>query len=236
MNRVANNRADRRAFTLIEVMLALAVSAIVLVAINAVYFAALKLRNQTSDRIESVRPLEHALDVIEKDLRGVMLPGGTMSGEFQTDAISDSGSLLALAGERIGPELHTCSASVDDTSPFSEIQRVGYFLTSPTNFSEGRDLVRVVSRNLLPSTVEEQFQQRILAGVDRMAFSFHDGTQWQSKWDSVTSSNLPAAIKVEIALHSEHSQRSIQYPVTLVVPVVVEALTNSTEVVEEGAG
>ena len=225
-----------RAFTLIEVLLAVAVSAIVLAAINTVYFSALELRNRTTQRIESVRPLEHTLGIISRDLKGLMLPGGALSGELQTDLISTDGNAFALSGERIGPDFFTCSALVDDTSPFSELERVGYFLVSPTNYSEGRDLVRVVSRNLLPSTVEQQTQQWLMGGVNSMVFNYYDGLQWQTTWDSTTESNLPTAIKVEIAMQSGDSMRALQYPVTLVVPVVVRALTNVTDTATEGAG
>ena len=45
------------AFTLIEMILAIGVAAIVLAAANAVFFTALHLRNQTSDIVAAASPL-----------------------------------------------------------------------------------------------------------------------------------------------------------------------------------
>ena len=55
------------AFTLIEIMIAVAAFAIVLAAINTIFYTALRLRNSTTAAIEKALPMEHALGVIRRD-------------------------------------------------------------------------------------------------------------------------------------------------------------------------
>src|SRR5712671_3751317 len=78
------------AFTLIEVMLALAVSAIVLAAIGGVFYSAMRLRERTSAMLDESAPLHHALTVLRRDLQGALPPGaGTlpMAGDFISETM-----------------------------------------------------------------------------------------------------------------------------------------------------
>jgi type II secretion system protein J len=217
-----------RAFTLLEVLLAVAVFAIVLAAINSVFFAALRLRNKTAEAFEAALPLSHALAVLKGDLAGLMPPsGGALAGQLQSAVTSNA--TVTLTGERVSPDLFTCSAIVDDTSPFSEVQKVAYYLAIPTNNSAGRDLVRLVTRNLLPTLADEPAQQWLMSGVETMLFQYYDGTQWLDTWDSTTASNLPLAVKVQIELASNPAARRAQAPIELVVPIMVQGRTNQTQ-------
>lgn len=214
------------AFTLIEILLAVGVFSIVLIAINTVYFSALRLRNRATEMFENSVPLQRALTVIKRDLEGLMLPGGTLAGKLQTDLTSTANSTASTVestGERVSPDLYTTTGGVDDTSPYSEVQKVAYYLTTSTNLAPGRDLVRSVTRNLLPAATEFPDAQVLLSGVDAAAVLFYDGTDWTETWDSTTQTNLPAAIKIQIALTPKTEQRlTVAEPIELVVPVLVK--------------
>ena len=59
------------AFTLLEILIAVAAFAIVLAAINTVFYSALRLRNSTTAAIERALPMEHALGIIKRDLANI---------------------------------------------------------------------------------------------------------------------------------------------------------------------
>src|SRR5690242_9113478 len=83
----------RAAFTLMEVMLALTVSAIVLAAIGGVFFAALRLRDRTSAALDETAPLYQALSIMRCDFQGALPPGSgsiPTAGDFKTDPESVS--------------------------------------------------------------------------------------------------------------------------------------------------
>ena len=52
------------------------------------------------------------------------------------------------------------------------------------------ELVRAVTRNLLPAMEEIPIQQPLLDGVEDIAFLFYDGTTWLDSWDA-TINRMP---------------------------------------------
>jgi prepilin-type N-terminal cleavage/methylation domain-containing protein len=232
-------RSPRRAFTLMEILLALAVSGIVLSVITTVYFSALQLRNRTVGSFDEILPLQHAVAVIKRDLAGILPPGGTLSGELQStpglDDVSASMNLFA-GGQQVSPLFYTASGIIDEYSPFADVQQVAYYLVPATNaYVGGQDLVRVVSGNLLPSTTVEATSRWLMGGIESMYFHYHDGTSWLTSWDSTVSSNLPTAIKVELVLTPDDNRPNayLQEPVEIIVPLVMQARTVASNDEEE---
>jgi hypothetical protein len=93
----------------------------------------------------------------------------------------------------------------------------------------GKDLIRYVTRNLLPVTMAETQQQPLLEGVQSLTFYYCDGATWKETWDTTIETNkLPRAIKVQIAMVAENRGRSAPAPLELIVPLV-DAGTNVTQ-------
>src|SRR5688500_2524922 len=96
------------AFTLIEVLLAVAVFAIVLGAINSVFFGALRLRNKSYAVFEKALPMQQATAIFKRDLEGSMAPGGTFGGTLQTTATKVDSTTAAI-GLRVSTDVDTSS-------------------------------------------------------------------------------------------------------------------------------
>ena len=221
------------AFTLIELLLAIVIFALVLAAVNAVFFGAMRLRQKTADSAAKAMPVELASATLRRDLSGIVMPGGTYAGILDSAA-----TIQGINGQEVGTEIYTTSGVFRDRSPWADIQKVAYVLRDATNrtASAGRDLVRVVKRNLGPVSEEQADEQRLMTGVGRLDLSFYDGTTWRTSWNSTNdATTLPKAIKVEIAMAPEpfapgvrqgpaQAVRSIQ----MIVPVMVASMTNST--------
>jgi type II secretion system protein J len=225
-------RTERRrqalGFTLIEVLLATAAFAIVLVAINAVFYGTLRLRNKATAALDESLPLRHAVTTLQHDLVNLVLPGGTISGSFQTVAITNS-----LAGQA-SPDFYTTGGVIDETSPWADVRKVSYALVSSDDKTvSGMNLVRAVTRNLLPAASYEQpVTEWLMGGVQSLTFSYFDGSQWRAWWDSTAAdpvsgqtNTLPQAIKVQIHLAAQQTDRQVALlaPVELIAPVLVQA-------------
>jgi type II secretion system protein J len=225
--------ARREAFTLMELLLALAVSAVVLSVISTVFFNALNLRNRSAASYDEILPLQHTVAVLKRDLAGVLPPGGTLTGELQSTPTTGDATLVNpfAGGQQVGPFLYTATGNLDEFSPFADVQRVSYYLVPPTNdYARGRDLMRVVSGNLLPATVDEAVPRFLMGGVEEMYFQYHDGTAWLDTWDTTVSTNLPAAVKVQLELAVEDDARRNPYqqePVEIIVPLLVQPRTQT---------
>lgn len=244
-------RRRARGFTLIEVLLAVAIFGMVVVAMHLVFFGALRLRNRTTAALEATVPLQQALAIMRRDLAGLVVPGGTLSGVLQTtltansatsagtndSAVSGLGSTSAtidLQG-RVGPDLYTAVGILSEDRPWAEVQKVAYRLAESTNNTPGLDLFRVVTRNLLPTLTEDSEDQWLMGGVETVEFEFYDGTLWRDYWDSSTEETpLPAAIRVAIQLTDDSDARWQRDPIELVVPILVQGA--ATAAAEETSG
>jgi type II secretion system protein J len=177
-----------------EVLIAIAVCAIILAAINTAFYSAVRLRNRTLAALDEATPVELALAKIRHDLANIVAPNPT-NGAF-------GGSLSSTVTQtqfgQISPDFYTATAQIDGLVPFGDVQKIGYGLMPGANGD--RELVRLVSRNLLGTTPETPTPEWLLSGVRSISFHYFDGTQWAEAWDTTTQSNLPAAIKVDLEL------------------------------------
>ena len=215
------------AFTLMEVMLALAVSAIVLAAIGGVFYSAVRLRERTTATLDEAAPLHQALTLLRRDLQGAMPPGGTMTGDFKSGL---AGSGMA---QGIGLQFFTSTGVLNDNAPWGDMQEVTYELREPAQRTKtgGKDLVRGVSRNLLATTEQEWDEQWLMGNVQSLEFACYDGADWRDSWDtSMGNTNLPSAVRVRILLAGDNTAnvRNVQ-PFEMIVPLLIQSRTNRTQ-------
>ena len=215
------------AFTLVEMILAIGVAAIVLVAVNAVLFTALHLREVTTGVVDAATPVDQTFTFLRRDLQCVVTPtNGTskvLSGGFRLgNGISSVG-----VGEPVAAEIFTATGALSERAPWADIQRVTYELKNSTDGSGRRDLYRSVTRNLLSINLPDAADQLMLSGVESVKFAGYDGAQWQETWDTTdptsTKTNLPLAVRVEIKLAGNDKNSG---PIQLVVPIDSVTRTN----------
>jgi type II secretion system protein J len=226
MTHRSNNRkySGNHGFTLMELLIATMIAAVVLAAMNTAFYAALHLRSSTSSAVENSIPLNHAVSILKADLRGILITGGLMAGSIEspgTENVNNQPTLLDIC---------TTTGAIHDELPWGDVQKVSYLLRNPVGVSRpvGQDLIRAVTRNLLASVQPDLSEQALLSGVSSLQFLFYDGANWQTTWDSTTAATpTPRAIKVEIEFAKDDSGRQGRLPIEIVVPVVAQELTNS---------
>jgi type II secretion system protein J len=219
-----------KAFTLIEMLLAVAICAIVLVAINGVFATAVRLRDKTSEVVEEALPVTRALDILHRDLKGAVGPGGFLAGDFKCGAQA-MGARMGLSGEAgsAGLDFCTSTGTLDDKTPWGDIQEVFYELKAPANRDEaGMELVRCINRNLLATTTQTPEIQFLMGRVQTLQFDCYDGAQWRNTWDtSVTDTNLPVAVRVRIQLVAKQGEASRnEVPLEMLVLLDSQTRTN----------
>jgi type II secretion system protein J len=217
------------AFTLIEMVLAIGVASIVLISINTVLFAALRLREATAETVDAATPIDQAVTFLRRDLQCVVTPtNGTskvLSGSFRAGNVSSPG-----VPEPVAIEMFTATGALSANAPWADIQRVTYELKQPANRNAvGRDLYRSVVRNLLTLTTPDVQDQLMLSGVQDIKFTCYDGAVWQETWDTTgltsTETNLPLAVRVDIQMAGKNAATA--QPIELVVPIDAQMRTNT---------
>jgi type II secretion system protein J len=236
-----NHRRTDRGFTLLELLIASVVGAIVLLVVNATYFGALRLHNATNERTDTDLVLQRTLGLVQRDLAGLMVPAGTVappagtfSGQFQ-DTPTNSPT-QEFSDTRVSPDLYTSSGEVDGWGPFSEVQVVAYFLAPATDGSNTKSLVRAVTRNLLPVQQPTTDEQTLLTGIMDAEFDYYDGNEWTNTWDSTVTSTLPMAIRFSLTLANRDASQAVPQPIELVVPVLVSTTASQTLAATGGTG
>lgn len=228
-----------RGFTLLELLIATAVAAIVLLAINTTFFGALRLHNTTHEKIDSDLMQQRALGIVRRDLAGLMLPSGgngtVLAGPLQTTEFSSSPN--DPAGDRVSADFYTNSAKIDGWNPFSEVQKVAYYLAPSSDGTNSKSLVRAITRNLLPvQDTGPDEQQVILAGVTSAEIEFFDGIDWVSDWDSTVTSTLPTAVKFRLVMALPGRGVETSGPIELVVPVFATTTTTQSDAAAAAGG
>ena len=224
-------RHPGRGFTLLELLVATAVGAVVLIVIQTTFFGALRLHNTTHARIDADSAVHRALGIVRRDFAGLMMPGGTLSGQLQTTNFSTLAE--GSYGERITPDIFTNSGKIDGWTPFPDVQMVAYYLAPGTSDTDGKDLLRVVTRNLLPVQESVPEEQVLLHGIDSASLLFYDGGGWIDTWDSTVTSTLPGALKLSLVMKPRPGETSAPPPIELVVPVVVTTRASQQQAEEE---
>src|SRR5262245_48519222 len=119
-NKKRNDRGVRggRAFTLLELILAVMVFAVVLAAMQIVFVSAFRLRNKTTDAVERSLPLQQTLEIVKRDLSNIVPPAGPLAGALQsTPNISTASGVSPSGNRQTGPQFFTAVAIVDDYAP-----------------------------------------------------------------------------------------------------------------------
>lgn len=234
MNALLPIRHIRSGFTLIEMVLAVGVCVVALSAVTAVFFGAVRLRETTLQAVGESLPIQQALDIMERDLKGAMAPTtngvyssvasdnltGIFSGDFRVGSLNSPG-----VSQTVSLELYTTTGVLRDNQPWGDVQRVTYGLQSSRS---GQNLVRSVTRDVLATFIPTPENQVLIENVGRMNIDCldRDSGQWRSTWDTTLSdTNLPVAVRVQIDMNTQTATANRQ-PIVLVVPLDMQVRTN----------
>ncbi len=217
------------AFTLIEMLLSVAIFSIVLLAINAVFFSALHLERTTNRALDERLPLNQALAILRRDLLGAVQPvsNGVFLCDFKSGAVQGG---LGASGAASTLEFCTTTGVINDDLPWGDTQRVSYQLVEPADraASKGMDLVRTITRNLLPTMAVEADEQWLLGNVESLEFLNYTGIDWRNSWDTTMGdTGLPQAIRVRVQLVANNPGNAMKRePLEMLVPLTTQARTN----------
>lgn len=219
---------NRRAFTLIELTVAMACCAALLAALYGEFASAIRMRNAATERTREAQVRAHALGVLRNDLRNARVSGLTVSGTSVGLAATLVGSQTSPTGGFPGYLKFTTTTWTDDSDlPPGDIQEVQYYIaTDPEAAGQhsGR-LVRTVDRDLLAQVRGTPAEEVLLPGVQSMEVAFYDGTDWQTSWtyDVTNNNTVPTAVRVTIQPAVGDGEKAAT-PLELIVPWTTQLL------------
>jgi len=195
---MTGTRRQSRGFTLLEVLVATSMIAVLAGSFYATLHTAFKARASAARAVAPVRQTELAMELLRDDLQSAMVPRGLLAGEFTGDDLVDS------RGRPSDDVLvHRVRNAAEQDSMGGDIRRVE--LTCEVSDDTGlKSLVRYVTSNLLASAGQEPRREVICRDIEAFDVRYFDGVEWQDSWDSVAQGDvLPLAVEVTIQLPAD---------------------------------
>jgi len=175
-------------FTLLEVLIAIAIFAVISMASFSIFETVLNSDTVTKERTDRVNELQRGFLMIERDMlqiarRSIRLNGeAPQEGFLHTDNDSYSSTEQAIAFVRHGwtnPGL---------LLPRSDMQSVAYQLNDNT--------LERVHFNFVDAVLGEEPKVRpLISQVEKLDFEFYDGKKWQK---TLAENTMPMAIAIEL--------------------------------------
>lgn len=191
-------------FTLLELIVSLALMNVIAVALYSSMYAGFKAKRASHTALRPFQSVSPTFEFIRQDLASAVQPNGILAGVF-------TGEDNPGIEDRDTDTLSFCTAGYlpADDEVSSNIIRVEYELDTD---SERNEIVlkRLITRNLLsPSETDpdEEILCRDIAGMD---IAYYDGTDWQDSWDSSEQDGqLPGGVKVTLTFFDEDNSDGI---------------------------
>lgn len=169
-------RGGPAGFTLIEILLTLAIFSGIMILLLSAFTGADRTREQLSDRLRDFRQLRLALDRIGTDLSGAFSSTAIESTAFSVTADTFSGKPAAtlIFSAFLLPE-------ADGSFPTTDIVKIRYF---PKVSPDGRFVELHREESFLP-LIENRIPTREVLLAGRLAgfrVELYDGTEWKDRW------------------------------------------------------
>jgi prepilin-type N-terminal cleavage/methylation domain-containing protein len=204
----------RAGFTLLELIVASIIMAMVALALYQAMFTGFRGRNRVLEAIGPSRAGELTMDLIRRDLECALPPTGIISRTFMGYVGSEVSGSSAVEFYAMGrPTLNTATPGYGSTSNFMPTSSAGSdptagycaqrieLLLRPSLGGGLPVLVRRVTRTLLAPTKTEPDEEVLCRDVTSFHIRYFDGSQWYEDWDSTQfGDTIPMAIEVSLEL------------------------------------
>lgn len=248
MNKTKANRIkDYKGFTLIEILVATTIMAILLLALRETFTSATRLRRELMQRLNEWLIKERVQRVIEEDFKGIVFTYSIMAPSLQ------------LSRQRLGATyqsskiiFYTNNGRTSSSSKWPEIQKVyyylldsreleryGFFITNQT----GAILVRGLIRNLLAQVQPEPTIEPLCPDVENFTVELFDGSTWLSELSldlanqsEGNTNNFPCLARIRIEFVNDPKAQWVRSPIELLCPIYTQPIQRQTSQVQGSVG
>jgi general secretion pathway protein J len=177
-----------KGFTLLEVLVSLALLSLLGVALYGTYFGLMRARERAATGMELRRELRTSLDTIRREIASAFFNRNNKSLYFiveDRDSFGKPASTLALT---------TLSLPVGGPNPGSDLSEVKYSLRE----KEG---IMVLTRQVKDAYLDTKaLPYPQMEGLEGFLLECFDGGKWVKSWDTALNGTLPKAVRITIRI------------------------------------
>lgn len=207
----------RQGFTLLELIVALVIFAIVISAAYSLFDAGRSVTTRAEFRAQLFQTARAALTAVEEDLRGATM----MSTPFDTGFIGTNGGSEKEPMDKlefVSVNRYTGASydinKITDKVWGSDVSKVYYWIEQDTS-KTACGFVRERPVELTPVSGpvhREESISEIAKDVAFINFRYYDGSDWTDSWDSTQTMKLPKAVEVTVYVRGEWRDEEVIEP------------------------
>jgi len=206
-----NSRSSKSGFTLVEILVAVAIIVTILSMVYGSYFATSKSAQACKTRIALSRQGREVLGQMARQIRCSYV-GSARKYKYPTREVSQQREKIpenaidyfnGNPDDPGGEILHlvTTNSILGGQAPADGLFEVSYKFDKSTGalfFSQERFV------NAPKSVIEKKNWQPIAGNIECVELAFFDGQQWLHRWDFKEKKRLPHAVKINITCEDEN--------------------------------
>lgn len=198
MNRSGQGVNGRRGFTLIELMLAIFILAIIMTIVCGVVASTVEAAHRVEEVLLSSEVGPAILSQIRRDLEGAFVPAEDVEYFFVVDRKGSSGERdridFVASGMSYGPERE------GDRGTFQSVNEIGYQVVDNREEPGVGILCRREDYFIDADPLKGGALTELYDRVRHFAVSFWNGEKWVEEWSSKEGRGLPPAVKIELTI------------------------------------
>jgi type II secretion system protein J len=190
-------KLDHRAFTLLELLVAMTMMSIIAASLYTSMSIGFKAKESAERVVEKGRAAEIAVELIKNMLTASLVPNGILAGEFkgedeQNEKGHDADNLVFYTADYVPKEGELAC----------DIEKVEIGMDVRKN-TEEQVIYRKTTTNLLSPTTLSPDEEILCGGVRSLNLRYYNGSDWVDEWDSSDNDNsLPKAVEVTIVMEN----------------------------------
>lgn len=206
-----------RGMTLMEVMVAVALIAVLMGALMAFWWQAIRIRDDVARNSERMHLARQVLERIARELRGCL--GKEQIGfPVEQRLKGDRRSLTMLTSQLPGRHQYDFFRASEELPPAQhDLIQVAYSLwVDPENKTEEGEpivggIIRTEKKTLNQFIVNEEDPEQVrndlwCTELGYLEFRYFDGIEWDTKWDITEGNSLPQLVQITVGFNNVTSE------------------------------
>ncbi|OHD64124.1 MAG: hypothetical protein A2176_00580 [Spirochaetes bacterium RBG_13_51_14] len=190
-------------FTLIEILVAMAIASIIMIMVYASYRSILDSIKRSTGHAEFYENVNLAVSKIDQDLSNSYYNRYNKSICFVSEDEKGNSRLNFVT---VNHNDYNFAGTLQTPVHMSDVKEVGYYLRVDKNTQGLHNLIKREDYHYDDDPLGGGSENVLLPNVSSLKFEFHRGNDWEENWDSRQNNAFPRAVKTTMVVKNYQGQ------------------------------